>query len=31
MEVDKGLIAMFLKLTPDERLNANDNGNEKCI
>ena len=24
-EVDKGLVAMFLKLTPEERLKANDN------
>ncbi|EFK10884.1 conserved hypothetical protein [delta proteobacterium NaphS2] len=23
-EVDKGLVAMFLKLSPEERLNAND-------
>lgn len=24
-EVDKGLVAMFLKMTPEERLKANDN------
>jgi hypothetical protein len=24
-EVDKGLIEMFLKMTPEERLRANDN------
>lgn len=24
-EVDRGLVAMFLKMTPDERLSANDN------
>ncbi len=24
-DVDKGLVAMFLKLTPEERLRANDN------
>lgn len=25
IEVDKGLVAMFLKMTPEERLKANDN------
>jgi len=24
-EVDKGLVAMFLKISPEERLRANDN------
>lgn len=24
-EVDKGLVAMFLKMTPEERLKSNDN------
>ncbi len=24
-EVDRGLVAMFLKITPEERLKANDN------
>ena len=25
LSVDKGLVAMFLKMTPEERLRANDN------
>jgi len=25
LEVDKGLVAMFLKMSPEERLRANDN------